>query len=100
MNDYEINTLVQTNASFVIFGTTTPIDPTDINLFVKAPDGTITEYGYPAQISRSGVGNYSFQLVLTEAGIWLYKWQGTGAAEVSAPDTGMLVNRTVFSLSP
>jgi hypothetical protein len=97
---YELDTLVQLNANFVVYGTATPIDPTDINVFVQSPDGVITVYTYPEAVGRTNVGVYFYQLILTQVGRWRYKWQGIGAAEVSSPDTDMLVNRTIFSLSP
>jgi hypothetical protein len=100
MNTYDIDTRVQLNAAFVVFGTTTPIDPTVVNLFLAAPDGTISEFTYPDQIVRDDVGLYHVQETLDEAGVWTYKWQGTGLAEVSSPDTRMLVNQTIFSLLP
>ena len=100
MNVYEIDTLAEFSGNFVVFGTTTPVDPTDINLFVRDPMGAIIEYTYPANITRVSEGVYTAMLVLNRAGVWIYKWQGTGSAEVSSPDTVLQVNQTVFQLSP
>ena len=100
MNVYDVDTRIQTNVAFLDWLTQTPIDPTAINLFVSLPDGTTTEYAYPATITRTGDGTYTCQFILTEVGIWVYKWQGTGTAEVSSPDTRMLVSNTQFNLSP
>ena len=99
MADYQVGDLSQLNASFVLYGTTTPIDPTAVSLFVRAPDGTITEYAYPAGIVKVSVGVYYYQLLLTESGIWRYQWQGTGAAQVSSPVVTISVDKTPFSLA-
>lgn len=98
MNAYEIDTLIQIDGSFVVFGGNQPIDPSAINLFVLDPTGTETEYTYPSGgITRVGTGNYACQITLTKEGVWVYKWQGTGAAVVTSPDTRMMVNQTQFS---
>lgn len=99
MNTYEIDTRVQVNASFVVYGTDTPIDPTTVNLFLATPAGVVVVYTYPDDVVRVSEGVYYLRAILDASGPWTYKWQGIGAAEVTSADTRMYVNQSVFSPS-
>jgi hypothetical protein len=75
----EFATLANT---FKVAGTAT--DPTAVSCTVTDPAGTATTHTYngaaPADITRQSTGVYQLNIACTSAGIWLYKWTGTGAA--------------------
>lgn len=105
MNFYEIDTLIRFSVAFTTVPAGAPIDPTSINLLVQPPPTPAApdmipppvEYTYAAaQIVRDGVGLYHCDLTPNEVGIWVYKWQGTGAAAVTTADTRFVIKQTTF----
>jgi hypothetical protein len=93
MNSYPIETLVQVNGNFFATGgtTPTPVDPTTVSITLTAPDETVTVSTYPADqdISNPGVGQYTYQFVVSQTGVWSYRWQGEGAV-IAASQNGFL----------
>jgi len=62
-------------------------DPTTVTLEVKKPNGTVTTYTYAAaQIIKDSVGRYSYQLTVDAAGVWSYRWIGTGTVVAAEQD--------------
>lgn len=57
-------------------------DPASVVLKIKSPSGVVSNQTYPGAVVRSGVGVFMFDLLLTEKGKWLYRW------ETSAPALG------------
>jgi hypothetical protein len=56
-------------------------DPTVVALDVRTPAGTTTSYAYnPGDIVRDSAGTYHLDLVASSAGIYAWKWTGTGTA--------------------
>ena len=56
-------------------------DPTTISLTVTTPAYESTTYTYAAaEITKNGTGDYQRQVTASTAGIWRYKWTGTGSA--------------------
>jgi hypothetical protein len=53
-----------------------PADPTTLVVQVKKPSGSV----FSPAISRVGTGIYVSSFVLDEAGVYSYRWQGTGIA--------------------
>jgi gp6-like head-tail connector protein len=51
-------------------------DPTSVTLTVTDPTGAVTT---PA-VTKTGTGVYTATISCTTDGIWVYKWDGTGAA--------------------
>ncbi len=55
-------------------------DPTTVTLKVKKPSGAMVIYTYADdEVTKSSTGNYYKDIPLDESGIWLYRWEGTGA---------------------
>lgn len=102
MNYYDVDTAIRLSVVFTQETNGAPIDPTNVNLFVLSPvpGAGQQEHTYPGDVIRTGVGLYYYDLIPGSTGVWTYKWQGTGAAEVSSVDTEFSVNPTKFSLSP
>lgn len=96
MNTYEIDTLVQLNAAFAD-RSGAPADPTDVNLFVKDPTGTVTQYTFSgSQVQHNGTGNFFYNFLAGRSGTYTYKFQGTGAVQVTCPDQQFSVNRSAL----
>ncbi len=94
MDTYQIDTLVTFSTVFTLEDGVTPIDPTTVTLYYVAPDGTQTEVtGGP--INHPSTGNFNYDVSLTQSGIWIYKWQGSGNVEITSPDTYVAVQESV-----
>lgn len=79
---YDPGTEIRLSVRFERDGAET--DPTSVSLKVRAPDGTVTTYSYPAQVQRSATGRYYLDVTPSAAGTWHYKWTATGAVAVQA----------------
>lgn len=79
---YDIGDLIRLNAVFEVNGTAT--DPATVTLKVKDPSGNVATYAYSlAEISRAAAGFYYKDISLDEAGIWYYRFEGTGGAQAA-----------------
>lgn len=62
----------------------TPTDPNAVSCVITDPVGTQVTHTYagasPADITRSGTGDYSLQIPCVTIGLWGYVWVGTGQA--------------------
>lgn len=62
-------------------------DPSTVSLIVRDPAGTETTYTYAGgTVSKASTGSYYKDLQLTQAGLWSYRWIGTGAVEAVDED--------------
>jgi len=85
---YYVGALPRITVAFTSVPTGLPADPTTVALVVIAPDGTTTIYGYnPGPIVWDSIGNYHYDLTLTQVGNWQFEWQGTGT--VTAVTAGL-----------
>lgn len=85
MNYYQPDTLVKLSTTFTGVDGVTPVDPTTVTLYVKTPDGVVAAYT-GGEITQTGVGLFEYELITDQIGPWIYKWQGTGACEITSPD--------------
>lgn len=95
MNTYQLETVIEITGNFFAADGVTPVDPSAVYLFVRTPDGIITEYS-GGQITQVSMGVYSFSLETTQAGPYIYKWQGTGAVEITSPDVYFTVAQSAL----
>lgn len=96
MATYEIDTLVRLAVTFTT-SMMAVVDPTDVKLYVKPPGGSVTTYTYLlSQVVKDSTGNYHYDLLVNAVGGWLYKWQGTGSAQVTSADQTLTCNSTGF----
>jgi hypothetical protein len=79
---------IYTAGTEVRFSATFAADPTTVTLSVKEPSGTTTiyTYGTDPELVRDGVGEYHADLVLNTAGLWWYKFAGSGAVTAVKQD--------------
>ena len=54
------------------------LNPTAVSLRISLPDGTFLT---PAPVAEGLLGAYRYDLSITQAGRWVYRWSGTGAVE-------------------
>lgn len=76
-------------------------DPTTVKLRVKTPAGVVTEYTYPATVSKESTGKFYRDHLITAPGKWAYEWIGEGAASVEAAGWHLfLVEPIEFTVTP
>lgn len=80
MNTYEFGAAPTLRVDFKVGSALT--DPTTVTLKVKDPDGNVDTYFYAGgTVTRDSLGKFSKQIVTDDAGVWTYRWVGTGACE-------------------
>lgn len=88
---YDVGDSVRVTGTFTVASVVT--DPTTVTLEVKDPSGNVATYTYAlSEVTRSGTGVFYKDLTIDEAGIWTYRWSGTGAV-VSAGEEWLEVRR-------
>lgn len=75
MSEWVLGQTVMPDATFRVNGVLT--DPTTVTATVRAPSGSVTA---PTALWRS-VGVWGAVVTLNEAGVWWYRFVGTGAVE-------------------
>lgn len=76
-----------------------PTDPSTVALTLTSPTGTATTYTYAAtEITKDSTGVYHKDAACGEAGEWVYRWVGTGAATDTTIGTFTVQETTVGRL--
>lgn len=88
MAEYDIGDLIRVTGTFKNdAGAAT--DPTTVKFVFEKPNETATTYVYltDAQLVRDSPGVFHVDLVPAagEDGLWLYRWEGTGAVQQAEP---------------
>jgi hypothetical protein len=92
-NRYSIDSIVTVSVQFTLAADNSPADPDQVSVYVQTPHGVATRYDYGTDpIERDGVGLYHYDVLADASGIWLYKWQGSGAVQVTSNDIRFLVD--------
>lgn len=86
------NELATLTNTFSVSGTAT--DPTAVTLVVLPPSGTSATYTYPASITKTSTGIYTKDVTCNEAGVWHYRWEGTGTASDAVDGTWTVFDAT------
>lgn len=71
-----------------------PANPTTVTIKVKDPTGARTSI--TLGIVNDGVGKYHYDLPLTKAGQWFYRFEGTGAV-TAADEKFFTVQKSAFA---
>lgn len=75
-----------------------PADPTEVQLAVTQPDGSVVIFSYlDGQVIRDGVGLYHYDYLPPGPGRYSYAWEGTGAVAVGTCDTPFFVDASGFA---
>lgn len=92
ISSYDVGDLVQLTASFSVGGVAT--DPTSVVCTIISPLSVVTTLA----TTQDSTGNYHAQFDLTGAvaGIWTYRWEGTGAAQ-AAEEARFYVRESAFA---
>ena|SRR5487761_2034170 len=97
MNSYVINEPVHLSVTFASGGTAA--DPTGVTGKVRTPSGTITTYASgDGNLIRDGVGLYHLDITPTVAGVWSYRFIGTGVL-VAASEAEFYVQPSDFGVN-
>jgi len=73
---YEVGTLIYLGAWFANGGVM--VDPVSITGLLYEPDGTLSQFSYPATITRIDVGVYRFEWVARKTGDHAYQYHCSG----------------------
>lgn len=96
MNTYALGTRVRTTATFTdLVGS--PVDPDTVRVYVKAPDGVESSYTIADGVQHPQTGTYSYAFLLDQRGIWTYRWEGVGGADVATMDIRILTKSSIFA---
>jgi hypothetical protein len=85
VNTYDIGQAVRFTVTFAdTAGVST--DPTTVTFIIRDPSGTETTYTYPpaGTIVKDDTGDYHADVTIDEAGLWYYRWTGTGVLVAAA----------------
>jgi hypothetical protein len=93
---YDIGDVVELEGRFTN-ADGTGVDPTTVTVTLRAPDGTETTltYNTDPEVTKPSTGVYRVTKLLTSAGRWYYRWQGTGVG-AAAEFTEFRVRETPF----
>ena len=78
--DYVVGEVVQLSTEITDVKTQTLVDPDDLTLTIQAPSADLTTVLLES-LQKNAVGQYSYDLNLTQPGIWAFRWEGTGQNE-------------------
>lgn len=80
---YELGTQVRATGTFQVSSVAT--DPTTVTAIIRAPAGTETTlvFGADSALVKDSTGVYHVDIATNAAGRWLYRFEGTGAAEAA-----------------
>ena len=87
---YQVDTMIQINATFYNVAANQVVDPTTVALLLLDPNNVEITVN-PALIVRTGVGQYYYNFLPPSPGLWTYKWQGIGDAICSSRDIQFFV---------
>ena len=73
------------------------VDPLALTLQYEQPDKTIVTYTYGvgSNIVKNSTGVYTVVLVLSQAGVWRYRWQSTSPNHGAVEGT-LIVNPSII----
>lgn len=91
---YEVGDIAVITVSFTD-ANGAPADPTTVILTIRNPDNTIST---PA-VGHAATGLYTYSLTITQSGVYLYQWAGTGAI-VAVVEGSVVVNPSVLIPQP
>jgi hypothetical protein len=75
-NSYQFGTAVVVESTFSVSSTNT--NPTAVSLEITDPSGNVDTYA-TTDLTNSATGVYAYSFTPDEAGLWKYRFAGTGA---------------------
>ena len=83
---FDIGALVRCKAGFTNSETDAPLDPDTVTFRVRKPDGTLTDYVYPASVTKTATGAYQADVDADQAGSWRWRVFSTGNGQAAEED--------------
>ena len=85
-NTYNEGQRIKITVQFTDADTGGAVDPTLVRFCTKDPASTSTcyLYGVDLEITKTAVGAYRFDLLLSQHGTWTYAWFGSGTFDGAA----------------
>lgn len=80
---YTIGQMITLRGVFTKKADGTAVNPGTVRLNIKKPDGTLTTYQYPADISRDTDGDYYMDYAPDMSGMWSYYFWSTGNGQAA-----------------
>lgn len=98
MNSYPLGAVVRVTGTFATNGVGD--DPATVQAKVRQPNGSITTYTYGSStgIYRDGIGVYHVDISTTLAGVWSYRFVGSGTGQ-AASEAEFFVQASDFGAS-
>lgn len=83
-NSYDVGDLVRISAVFKNVNLSL-VDPSSVVVLINQPNGTTysKQYGTDADVVKDSTGNYYIDYYIQQAGLYSYKFSGTGAVTAS-----------------
>ena len=72
----------------------TPTNPSEVTLSVLAPNGNLASYS-GGNLTNPGAGQYGYDLTVTQSGVWVGNWQGTGNIVATSGDFSFIVEQSI-----
>ncbi len=89
MASYDIGDKITLRASFT--DSDAAVDPSTVTCAVRAPDGTPSA----PSVSKAATGVYTATVLPDAAGVWFYRFAGTGAYVAAEEGTFLIRRRRV-----
>lgn len=92
---YAVDTEVRVTATFTVDDAVT--DPTTVTAVIRTPGGVNTTYvfGVDAELVKDSTGVYHVDVAADQAGRWVYRFVGTGAAAAAGERTFLVPDSEV-----
>lgn len=84
-NSYTKGTRIRCTATFTDVSTGSVVDPATVTFRTKPPTGGpfAYVYGVDPNVVKTAAGKYRYDLLLSIAGDWYLRWEGTGSNETA-----------------
>ena len=87
MTSYQKGVTVRMSAAFTMADV--PTNPTTTTFRIKSPSNVVTIYVYGTddQLVCDSTGNFHVDFIVAEAGVWTYRFEGSGLASGADEET-------------
>jgi hypothetical protein len=97
MKSHPVGTEIELLGVFKLPVVGTKVDPTEVHLQVRNPQGTVTYYRYTlGTVTRRSAGEFFANQVLNLPGDWFYRFTVTGASRGTTGDVLVKVDPSQF----
>lgn len=93
---HDVGDLPRIEAVFTDSDTGATIDPDTVTFRVRAPDGVVTDYSYPTEVTKTAVGVYHVDIDVDQPGKWRWRVFSTGNGQTAeATEFSVRVDKVV-----